>query len=217
MEYKIKKPEKIPLSCEILDPLWVNSHSKTDGIFGFVSENGVECDGEVFLFHTTSLPIGTEVVVFLGRNLYCVTKDAYMTYQNEKRLLREALVQKELADRNKRLHNLRKEAESCNAKLCIPVAWSAGIKSVLSGLSETSMGNGRSKATVEHIYLLEDLHDGSLHRKANTFLCSSNDSANGKLWIDVEDFDYDENNDKYTPKITCKKCLQIAQRWNKEL
>jgi hypothetical protein len=97
------------------------------------------------------------------------------------------------------------------------VAWDVGIKDVLSGLSETSWGDGRSAATVEHVYLLEPLTAGRLVRQAGDFLCTAAAGTNGKRWSSkVIERAHDGDGQPYRPRPTCKACLALAKRWMKD-
>lgn len=92
--------------------------------------------------------------------------------------------------------------------------WDVGIKDVLSGLSQTSFGDGRNRATVEHIYLLEPLQAGRLARKAGDFLCTAASGSNGKRWSSkVIERSHDGDGLPYQPKVSCRACLAAAERW----
>lgn len=116
--------------------------------------------------------------------------------------------------RRERLNTLRAEAEAFNARLHLPIKWDVGIKDTLSGLSEASWGDGRGKATVEHIYLVEPLVAGRLVRRAGDLLCTSAAGTNGKRWSSkVVERACDGEGNLYRPKVTCQACLALAQRW----
>jgi hypothetical protein len=55
---------------------------------------------------------------------------------------------------------LMQQAQERNARLYLPVRWTSGFKSVISGLTENSSGNGINRRTVIHVLLLEDIRDG---------------------------------------------------------
>lgn len=116
--------------------------------------------------------------------------------------------------RRKHLNDRRADAESFNAQIKLPVKWDVGIKDVLSGLSECSMGDGRSKTTVDHIYLLEPLQDGRMVRKAGDLLCTSVAGSNGKRWSSkVVERSFDGDGRPFQPMVTCKACLNRASKW----
>lgn len=120
----------------------------------------------------------------------------------------------EAEQRRQKLNAMRADAEAFNARIALPVRWDTGIKDVLSGLSESSWGDGRSKATVEHILLLEPLQAGRLNRHAGDFLCTSVSGTNGKRWSSkIVERGHDGRGQPFQPKITCKACLAQAARW----
>lgn len=105
------------------------------------------------------------------------------------------------------------EARAFNAGITLPVQWDVGIKDVLSGLSEGSLGDGRSKATVGHIYLLKDFEAGRFKRHKGDFFCTSTSGSNGKRWSTTVEQAYDGASAPYQPKVTCKAHLRLAARW----
>ncbi len=93
------------------------------------------------------------------------------------------------------------------------VRWQVGQKDVLRGLSARSWGDGRSKATVNHIHLLEPLEKGRLVRTAGDFLFTAAQGSNGRRWSSVEATALDGDGGNYQPKVTCSKCLSLARHW----
>lgn len=161
-----------------------------------------------------ALPPGTSVKVWLSSSgfIYCDSEESLTA-------LAELRRQDELehaASRRLMLNEVRSGDERFNASLALPFRWSAGIKDVLSGLSEKSMGDGRGKRTVQHIRVLEDLDSGRITRKSGDMLCTTEAGSNGKQWSsNPEAIAYDGDGRAYQPRITCKQCLRIASRWNK--
>lgn len=160
----------------------------------------------VFRDPTEALPPGTAVEVWLARDYVCAT---------EQELAREAEVQasarqKEAAAWQRKLIDAEANARCVNGAIKLPVKWTVGIKDVLSGLSERSDGSGRNKATVNHIFLLEDLNEGRLRRKSEDLLCTSASGSNGKRWSKQSTEGY-EADARSTLAVTCKQCLEIAQ------
>ena len=49
---------------------------------------------------------------------------------------------------------LMQQAQERNARLYLPVRWTSGFKSVISGLTENSSGNGINRRTVIHVLYL---------------------------------------------------------------
>lgn len=159
-------------------------------------------------------PPGTEVLIQLGRySITAVDKAAWLAYEERARQQREAAEAAKRAAYRARMDALRDEARAFNAQYELPVAWTVGQKSVLSGLSEHSYGDGRNRASVDHILLKEDLAEGRLRRRAGDFLCSSRPGYNGKRWTDPESTCVDGSGQLYAPKISCKSCLTLAERW----
>jgi len=195
-----------------LDPFWFNrmrqgQHAAVVSPGGVVSVEGVP----LRLRGDVPAP-GEAVHVWITSSGYfvCATLDEI---ERDAQVQRDAQA-KEAQRRRERLNALRADAEAFNAKIALPVRWDVGIKDVLSGLSERSWGDGRSKATVEHIYLLEPLLDGRLSRLAGDFLCTAAAGTNGKRWsTKVVERCHDGEGTPYQPKVTCKACLALAQRW----
>ena len=112
-----------------------------------------------------------------------------------------------------RYARLRTQAEETNAKLNIPVRWTSAQKSVLSGLSENSWGDGRNARSVNHVLLLEPLDEGKLKRKAHDFLCTSQAGSNGRRFTTPDTSSSGDAHGRYVSRITCKQCLATALRW----
>lgn len=154
---------------------------------------------------------GQKAFVRLGRDFYLETEQERIDEQQA----REDQRRREEEERRANDRKYREEARAFNASLNIPVQWVPGIKDVLSGLSANSWGDGRNAATVEHILLQEDLHDGRLQRKEGDFLCTSAHGNNGKNWSwQKESVWIDSEQQEVRPKVTCKACLKIAERWS---
>lgn len=153
------------------------------------------------------LPVGTQVLVSLFNYFECETPEEVAQAEQERQAQRERdrQVQADRADR------LRAEAETFNAQIKLPVAWTVGVKDRLSGLSERSWGDGHDRRTVYHVLLKEPLQRGALKRLAGDFLCTSASGGNGKNWSDQpERQSADSQGVRYWPKVTCKSCLRLA-------
>lgn len=85
-----------------------------------------------------------------------------------------------------------------------PFAWRLGHRQVLSGLRERSYGDGRNRASVEHIMFSEDFSSGRLSRKAGDLLCTSAPASFGNVFNSPGDD---------CGKPTCKSCLEMAARF----
>lgn len=197
----------------LLEPFWFGKvrHGQHPAT---VSEDGssVTVEGVALTFRSDRPAPGAAVKVWInGSGFFVCATDADLEADAAARQAAQ-----EAADRARRdrLNTLRDEAQAFNARLRLPVEWDVGIKDVLSGLSETSWGDGRSKATVEHVYLIEPLTAGRLVRQAGDLLCTSAGGTNGKRWSSkVVERAYDGDGKPYRPKVTCKVCLAFARRW----
>ena len=154
-------------------------------------------------FVSDSLPVGTEVKIWISSgNFVCQSIaeiEAEEVQREEMFAERQRLAAEKEASR-------QQEAIKLNQSLNIPVSWYPDVKPVLSGLTESGMGNGCKSNTVFHVVLNEDLHSGRLHRVAGQPLCSSSMGKFGDLvgWHKEE---------QSVHKVTCKKCLEIAGKF----
>lgn len=202
-----------PLSGpRFLNPIWFNRICSGRHAATVTQDGTVLLDGEMLTFRDASLPSGTPVEVWLNfaGHFVCATR-ADIEAESAARATREH----EAAEKRRlQLNALRAEAEAFNTRIRLPVRWETGIKDVLSGLSEHSWGDGRNKATVEHIYLLEPLAAGRLKRDEGDFLCTSASGSNGKRWSgQIAERAVDGDGNRYQPKVTCKACLARAAQW----
>lgn len=186
-----------------LNPLWLNRfrYGHHDGVVddaGAVALGGLSLD---FQNQSDALPSGTRVKVWLTNHFVCAdVREIERAEQTRKEKLAQAAAEAGVAQAHRLAEDL-----NFNNSLALPVKWQSGIKDVLSGLSEKSMGDGRNRATVNHILLLEDLHVGRLHRVAGDFLCTSNAQSNGKNWSGQPG--------EPSGRITCARCLELAKKW----
>jgi len=200
---------------DLLEPFWFNKvrHGQHAAV---VAEDGtVTLEGVALRVRDEAPAPGTAVQVWLNVSGFfvCASLDEIERDAQARRDAEAA----EAEHRRQKLNAMRADAEAFNARIALPVKWDVGIKDVLSGLSENSWGDGRSKATVEHIYLLEPLEAGRLTRKEGDFLCTSASGTNGKRWSSkIVERCHDGEGTPYQPKVTCKACLALAQRWMKE-
>lgn len=156
------------------------------------------------------LPVGTPVMVKLNRWFWFMSKKDYdrMLLQKEHDRLRQ--------EEEYRLKSMarREEAERFNSEYIFPFEWEIGIKAVISGLTESKMGNGVYAKTVHHVLLKTPVNFGRMKRNAGDFLCTPYGGANGNF-SDLFSAEYfqDSTGIKYKPKITCRSCIKIAERW----
>jgi len=194
-----------------INPFWFNkiANRKHECI---VKDGKVVLDGTtlVFVHEPAPLPDGTVVIITGGSWFWASVKDELDAWHRHLHILEGIRWMEEMtASINRRL-----EAEQFNRQFKLPVPWVAGQKDVLSGLSAKSWGDGRKANTVNHILLNAPLKVGRLNRQAGDFLCTAASGTNGKNWAgDPEAIAVDKAGQKYSPKITCKQCLRLAERF----
>lgn len=196
-----------------LNPFWMNQHRQGEHLATVGEGKEVRLGGASLRLRDDALTPGAEVKVWLSTSGFFVCALVHDLVRAEQdRRANEAVNQAELHLRRK---SLRAEAEAFNAHIKPPVKWAVGIKDVLSGLSERSQGQGRNKATVHHVFLLEPLSAGRIARKAHDFLCTAAGDTNGKAWSGrTLETHCDGDGEPYQPKVTCKACLKLARRWS---
>lgn len=199
------------------NPFWFSSRGDTIHEGVVISEKIVKTHIEnLTLLEGVLPPIGTKVIITPSK--YNLSAQTVADARKEKeRLEKEKEEKRRLKDEEEKEieKRIRRKAEIANSKLFIPVKWTSGFKSVLSGLSEKGWGNGINRRSVVHILLLEDIKEGSFKRNTGSFLCTSTNGTDGKEWIDLERTSSDSEG-KYVSEITCKACLKTAQRWNQK-
>lgn len=158
-------------------------------------------------------PVGT--TLFLSPDRFDIKAEtekdsrARREEQARQRLARQVEEQKQKAAHDMKL---MRQAQERNARLYLPVRWTSGFKSVISGLTENSSGNDINRRTVIHVLLLEDIRDGRLVRNEGDFLCTAVGGSNGKLWVNPA-IHNDGEHGPYVCEITCKQCIKAALRW----
>jgi hypothetical protein len=188
---------------QFLDPRWM-SFFRGGPQSGVVTEAGaVTVQGQELPFKEGAhgLPPGTPVKVWVDFHFVCASAADIEAREQD----RKARAEQETIRHREELARMHAEGLAFNRTLRIPVKWHPDIKDVLSGLSETSDGSGRNRATVLHIRLREDLHDGRLHRSAGDMLCTSKSQNNGRNWYGHA---YQESG-----RVTCTRCLALAKKW----
>ena len=171
--------------------------------------------GQVLVFDESTPPPapGTELEISTGR--WYLTAETPATREareaaNKVRWMEQEARQKVARDEREKV--LRQRASTVNTSLNIPARWTSGQKSVLSGLSSHSMGDGRNARSVNHVLLLEALVDGRFKRDKMDFLCTSKSGTNGRGYSVLETFNMDSEG-RYVSEVTCKRCLELASRW----
>lgn len=198
-------------------PFWFSSKAKGDVVEGeVISENTVKTDIDILNLLEGELPaVGTKVIIMPGS--YHLTGKTEEEIEKEKAEQEAAIKKsrlKEVDERKQREKAVREKAKQTNEKLHIPVKWTSGFKSVISGLTESSNCNGTNRRSVIHVLLEEDIHEGSFKRKSGSFLCTTEKGTNGKEWVDLKRTSGDDEG-QYVSEVTCKACLKAAKRWNK--
>jgi hypothetical protein len=194
-----------------LDPRWFARYSR--GFFDCT----VDTTGAIALGSEKLVPEESRgfqprerVVVFCDRWFYGVRFTDAVCHQEVLERERTQRLKDEESSRDRSMA----DAKDFNSLICIPVNWDVAIRDVLSGLKENSIGDGRNAATVEHILLLEPLACGRLKRGKGDLLCASNRKLNGKNWSGQRtEWRFGSNGEQYKPKVTCKSCLRLVQRW----
>jgi len=188
-----------------VDPAWMRrvQHGRHAAVVG--ADGTVELDGVTLRLCEDILTQGTAVVVWLERRFVCARADDIAA----QRAAREAEQMSAHATERERRNRKRQDAAAFNARLRLPVRWDVGFKQVRSGLLAHSTGDGRNRASVTHIVVLEDLSAGRLQRNAGDVLCQ----AQGALTTDRA---HDGDGNPYAPAVTCAACLRLAQRWTQE-
>ena len=156
-------------------------------------------DSEIEIYIPHPYTDGDEVYVFMdGNHIWCKHMDEIAEEEDKQSEKFEDELYRILCEAAR-----QSDIEAFNRSLNIPVQWVPEIKHVLGGLTERSYGNGMNNRSVIHVMLMEDLHDGRLHREADQPLCGGTMGSFSELSVDH----YPEM------RVTCKKCLNIAERW----
>lgn len=191
------------LHVEFINPFLMNSLPRE----GIVRSGHVQVAGFTLDFRRgeTPYPDGTRVRVWCSRDLVCESLQEIELRRQERARQAEMEARQDFARRSRR----RLEAYQFNRGLNVPVKWKPEIKHVIGGLTVNSSGNGQTRRSVWHIYLLEDLEEGRLKRSKHSFLCTQQEGCHFGELIDPHSM---INNHI---KVTCKSCLAIAKRWQK--
>lgn len=196
----------------LLDPTWFNSVKSGQHAAAVDDAGNVLLNGVPLRFAGERLPNRTAVAAWLASHGQFVCATAAAVAEDLVQKQREAEERARLE--RERRNALRTEDEAFNGRIHLPCLWDVGIKDVLSGLSETSWGDGRNKSTVNHVLLLETLGVGRLRRAPGDFLCTAASGTNGKRWSGkAAERGVDGEGNLYRPRVTCKSCLALAARW----
>lgn len=195
-------------------PRWFQARSSE--LDAYVEERGVFVHGDYLeLIEGALPPVGTRVKLQLERTFIHVEEAE--KYEARKKAEFAAVLEERQLDHRRQLAELQAHAETENAKLNIPVRWTSGEKTVLSGLSFNSAGDGRNRRSVNHVLLLEPISEGRFTRDAESFLCTSASGSNGENWTDDPTTYSVGNEGNYVSCINCAQCLKLAMRWENSL
>lgn len=170
-------------------------------------------NGATLKFKAPESLIGKEVQVYLEYDGFFYA-EALTDIAEAKKLRDEndRIKKEEQINKANRQREIAREQHLKFSKL--PFKYYVGIKDTISGLSASGWGDGRSNSTVNHITLSEDINLGKLKRVEHQFLCTID---SGKRWSgQVKETLIDGDGKEYDPKITCVKCLKLAERLIKE-
>lgn len=210
LKNSLQKPSVIKCSSQTLHPFIVNSLQKERKLcvihddFSLSSEN-ITLLKSIFISDENSALIGKKVYLKFDYSGFLVATlksedDAY-----EEKLISIRAIEHEITT----LTRLKEQAEvqQWHEDLQMPFDYRVDVKVVLSGLSESSMGNGCKRNSQFHMITLEDYKDGRYERKAGQFLCTQ---PKGRIAMDYQELDKEDNSKDYI--ITCPECLKRIER-----
>jgi hypothetical protein len=199
----LKTPHLVPMNV-----------SKPVGETGVVEDGKVVFDnddvGMTLEFSDESPPEGTRVELGTKNDYYVAYTEAQQKKQDE---IDENL--RRLRDAVKVFANelLVLRAKAFWKQYDLQFDYKLAINLRTSGLKRGSTGTGRAKDTVNHLYLCEEVEDGRLKREDGRFLCK----GESKMTDTVTDVNYTPNDgENYPRKVTCSRCLELMERWEKE-
>lgn len=196
-------------SPNFLDPRWLGRLGGRQ-IQATVQPGGrVHVEGAELAFQGEVPPGGTSVLVWIDSCGYLVAALA-ADVQRERIAALAAAAAEQDADRDRR-NRARVDALAFTRRIQLPVAWGVAIKRTLSGVSQSSWGDGRYRSTVLHILLQAPLQHGRLQRRAGDLLCSCSPTRNGRTGASVEAH-HDGEGNAYTPAVTCATCLAVLEK-----
>lgn len=168
---------------------------------GKVTPQGVIAGRHRFTFASHVLPEGTEVQVSLNPMGFFATSKAWLDAQAQ--AAAEATARAAQRQRDERAQE-RHALDRFLARYRLPFSWTVGIKSVISGLSARSSGDGRRRSTVDHCLVLEHFTVGRLSREPGDFLCTTRP---GERWVEPA-----SNGTIPSRPVTCPACLARMER-----
>ena len=167
------------------------------------NENGVMI-GDTFFKAKTPLRIGESVV------LKVMKWHILVFYEKEEIEWKNYWLLKEKQERELEEKSLETKITVFFDSYNFPFKYVVQHKEVLSGLGANSGGNGHSRRTVEHLYLVENFTDGKFKRLANSFLCSPVKSKSHGNWSGQLNRESERKS-----IVTCKQCLKLIRKYKK--
>lgn len=195
----------------------------------FINPHAMRCIGDVFEVKNGIVNIcGKEYIldtIFTGKAKLCLKNNDFWL-KDYKEVLRQETIKAEQAEAQRiaranevqqRMIKQYELAISFWEHYNIPFSFRVGIKEVLSGLSESSWGDGARKNSKNHIILDESISIGRLKRNSGDFLCSQ--QANAANWSGQNDeslvHEHPQNGSTVKLPITCKACLKKLSKYTK--
>lgn len=191
---------KLHLQSAPADPFLIQEAQRRP-LEGKVTQQGVTAGRHRFTFASDVLSEGTDVQVSLNPLGFFATSKAWLDAQAQ--TAAEATAQAAQRQRDE-LDDERRALDRFLARYRLPFAWTVGIKSVLSGLSARSSGDGRRRSTVDHCLVLERFTAGRLSREPGDFLCTTRP---GERWVEPA-----SNGTTPSRPVTCPACLARMER-----
>ena len=174
----------------------------------------VKSDGTIALFGDiytaeATFPPGTDLHIARdarGNMTACSTEDA--------RQIAAKRADDAADDAKRRRHEqaeTRRANRDANEQLGIPTQWIPDANPYVS-TDWHGTDRPRRREPTYHVRLLDDLHDGRLHRRKGDTLCKAN-----TRWGDLIDRDYRDRYQFEAHRATCRACLKVAARWSDNL
>lgn len=182
---------------------------------GVVREGAVEYAGDRLTIKGDEQPEkGAEVGIRGGHgSFYCKTVEQIEKEKRERKQRREERRREREREQARKQDRRRAEALRFWESYDIPFEYDVRIKVRRSGLLRGNSGTGRAKNTVEHLYVMEAFEEGRLSREADRYLCD--DEAH----IRDEDAGMsrsDSDGNPYQKRVTCKACLDLMERFERD-
>jgi len=199
------KWHEIEILEPFIDPRWFRVW------YGSVSESVVTSSGTLVIdgveLGRCPYPTGTRVSIKIGSPCLCISVDD-LRVVNDSRTRR--FIQEQLKEFSQEGFRSLELLDGCY-NLALPFLWTAARIDNLSGLTETSFGDGCKANSVKHILAQEDIRVGRLVRAAGTYLCKADMITKGNYsGTNATPLETEWEGRSIPSLITCKKCLKLA-------